>query len=118
MIIWEEYAVLSSSIVKPPNFERNNGNKPFKGWYVDRECTKPFNALSQSSQRDTELYGRWSDYTVTSIIQSSSSSSEQVHFTVEIAFSAKSILSDVDIEVKIREIIGEEHGAKIEVVRD
>ena len=115
----EECAVLSSGIVKMLNFTSNsNENRTFYGWYVDRECTKPFNATA-FTEDTTTLYGRWSDYTAIIIITpSSSSSTEQVFFTVEIVLSAKSIVTDDEIKAEIKKIVGDEHAVKIEVIRE
>ena len=54
----EEYAVLSSGIVKVLNFttSSNNENRTFHGWYVDRECTKPFSATAFTGRHNNALW--------------------------------------------------------------
>ena len=85
---------------------------------MDRECTKPFSATAFTGGTTT-LYGRWSDFTVIIVITpSSSSSTEQVFFTVEIVFSAKSVVTDGEIKAEIKKIVGDDHVVKIEVVRE
>ena len=86
---------------------------------MDRECTKPFSATA-FTEDTTTLYWRWSDYTTIIIITtpSSSSSTEQVFFTVEIVFSAKSIVTDDEIKAEIKKIVGDEHAVRIEVIRE
>ena len=80
---------------------------------MDRECTKPFSATA-FTEGTTTLYGRWRDFTAIITTPSSSSSTEQVFFTVEIVLSAKSIVTDDEI----RKIVGDEHAVRIEVVRE
>ena len=84
---------------------------------MDRECTKPFSA-TVFTEGTTTLYGRWSDFTAIIIVTPSSSSSEQVFFTVKIVFSAKSIVTDDEIKAEIKKIVGDEHAVRIEVVRE
>ena len=83
---------------------------------MDRECTKPFSTTA--STESTTLYWRWSDFTAIIIVMPSSTSSEQIFFTVEIVFFTKSIVTDDEIKVEIKKIIGDEHAVKIEVVRE
>ena len=85
---------------------------------MDRECTKPFSATA-FTEGTTTLYGRWSDFTVIIITTpSSSSSTEQAFFTVEIVFSAKSIVTDDETKAEIKKIVGDEHAVRIEVIRE
>ena len=85
---------------------------------MDRECTKPF-SVTALTEGTTTLYWRWSDFTAIIIVTPpSSSSSEQVFFTVEIVFSAKSIVTDDEIKAEIKKIAGDEHAVRIEVVRE
>ena len=86
---------------------------------MGRECTKPFSATA-FTEGTTTLYGRWSDFTVIidTVTPSSSSSTEQVFFTVEIVFSAKSVVTDDETKAEIKKIVGDEHAVKIEVVRE
>ena len=84
---------------------------------MDRECTEPFNATA-FTEGTTTLYGRWSDFTAILIDTPSSSSTEQVFFTVEIVLSAKSIVTDDEVKAEIKKIVGDEHAVRIEVIRE
>ncbi len=55
----EPQVMLTSSVAKEPATPLKNGYT-FVGWYIDKECTKPYDFVTKLS-KDTTLYAGWKD---------------------------------------------------------
>ena len=66
----EKYAALSSALIRLPYFSSSNSeSRLFSKWHTDSRCTNEFK-VSEELTGDITLYGRWSDYAVSSYILS------------------------------------------------